>query len=79
MNAKHKFNGEEETKTPTIISQPNPCSIVEHGGESAIHGIITENDELPPAKLSEDREMGMLPESVDAHGSDVSSARDKGC
>ncbi|KAL1814496.1 hypothetical protein ACET3Z_017070 [Daucus carota] len=64
-DAKHKFDSEEEAKTLTIIREPEPCSIVECGGESATHTKITENDKLPHEKLSEVGEIGMLPDSVD--------------
>lgn len=74
MNAKDKFNSDEETKTQTIIGETKPCSIAEHGGDSATQTNITENDKSPRGKQSKERETEMLQDSVDAEGSDFSSA-----
>ncbi|KAK1358150.1 hypothetical protein POM88_051406 [Heracleum sosnowskyi] len=73
VNAKDKFNSDEETRMPTIIGEPKPCSIAEPGGDSATQTNITENDKLPLEKQSKERETEMLQDSVDAEGSDFSS------
>lgn len=77
MNEKDRLNSDEETKMPTIIREPKPCSIGEPGGDNATHNNITENYQSPHEKLSEERETGMLPDSVDAEGSGFSSVSNR--
>lgn len=70
---KHKLISKKETKTLMTTTKPKLRPVVELVGESATLTTLTVKDKSGREKLSEDMEM--LPDTVNAQGSDSSSAK----
>ncbi|KAK1360078.1 Armadillo-type fold [Heracleum sosnowskyi] len=70
---KHKLISKKETKTLMTTTKPKLRPVVELGSESATHSTIIVKDKSSCEKISED--VGMLPDTVNAQGSDSSSAK----